>query len=194
MKKILLTALIAGMSAAPAIAAPYVSGSVGAGFFGGVDKDIQTYKTGVPFGGAVGINNGAYRVEAALGYQTNDLDTYGGSTAEAANCSVSTLTYMLNGYYDIDVKSKSISPYVTAGLGGASIKAKNAAWLSTPAEETTTSGFAWQIGAGIGLKAAKNLTVDFGYRYLKPSKFKDSYGEYTASSSNILAGLRYDFQ
>ncbi len=202
MKKILLTALIAGISAAPAIAStPYVSGSVGLGIFcnGDVKDSIDglhysdgvTYKTGVPIVGAIGIKQDAFRVEAALGYQTNDLKTFEGVNVTNGD-SVSTLTYMLNGYYDIDVKSKNVSPYVMAGLGGASLTAKNAADFY-PAEEKSTSVFAWQIGAGVGCKVASNVTVDLGYRYLKPSKFRDSYGEYTAASSNILAGVRYDF-
>ena len=201
MKKLLLTALIAGISAAPALAAtPYVSGSVGIGFFangdvknpdGTTSSDGVTYKTGVPFGGAIGLKQEAFRVEAALGYQSNDVKTFEGDADPGS--SVSTFTYMVNGYYDVDVKSKSISPYVMAGLGGASITAKNAADILHPAEEISTSVFAWQIGAGIGVKATDNLTVDLGYRYLKPSKFSDSYGEYTASSSNILAGVRYGF-
>ncbi|TLU87749.1 MAG: porin family protein [Chlorobium sp.] len=209
MKKLLLTALIAGMSAAPALANPYISGSVGLGIFGNSDlKDPdtgvlytgangQTYKSGIPFGGAIGLKHDAYRFEAALGYQSNDLKSYEGESITSGD-SVSTLTYMLNGYYDIDVKSKSISPYVMAGLGGASITAKNTASTSDPighpAEEKSTSVFAWQVGAGVGIKAANNLTVDLGYRYLKPSKYNDSWGEYTVSSSNFLAGIRYDFQ
>ncbi len=189
------------MSAAPALAAtPYVSGSVGIGFFangdvknpsGTTSSDGVTYKTGVPFGGAIGLKQETFRVEAALGYQTNDVKSFEG-VPETGN-SVSTFTYMVNGYYDVDVNSKSISPYVMAGLGGASLTAKNKA-DTYPAEKKSTSVFAWQIGTGIGIKAANNLTFDLGYRYLKPSKFNDSYGEYTASSSNILAGLRYDFQ
>ncbi|TLU87748.1 MAG: porin family protein [Chlorobium sp.] len=207
MKKLLLTALIAGMSAAPALAHPYVSGSVGLGIFGNSEsKDTsgvlytgangQTYKSGIPFAGAIGLKNDAYRVEVALGYQTNDLKTYAGGEVPIYDDSISTLTYMVNGYYDVDVKSKNISPYVMAGLGGASITAKNAESNLAPhaAEETSTSIFAWQIGAGVGIKTGNNITIDLGYRYLKPSKFHDSYGEYTASTSNFLAGIRYDFQ
>ncbi len=95
---------------------------------------------------------------------------------------------MANCYYDINLNKSSVSPYVMVGIGGASINAK----IDTSDE--TKSVFAWQLGAGVGVKAANNLTVDLGYRYLKPSKFKDNYAEYTGSSSNILAGIRYDFQ
>jgi opacity protein-like surface antigen len=199
MKKLLLTALIAGMSATPALAStPYVSGSIGLGFVGNSEasvsgktiKDAITYKSGIPFGAAVGMKKDQLRVEAAIGYQTSDVDKEKRNLTDLVSVSgdsVSILTYMANCYYDINLNKSSVSPYVMAGIGGASINAK----VNTSDE--TKSVFAWQLGAGVGVKAANNLTVDLGYRYLKASKFKDNYGEYTASSSNILAGVRYDF-
>jgi opacity protein-like surface antigen len=196
-KHLLLSVLLAGMMATPAYAAPYISGSVGVGFpadsdvtysNGVVDKGGQTLKVGVPFGGAIGIKNDAYRVEAAIGYQTHKVDTWL-HAPDLSDDSVSLFTYMVNGYYDVDIKDSSITPYVTAGLGGASITAKNEGYA-----DHSTTVFAWQVGAGIGLKASSNLTVDLGYRYLKPSSsFSDSFGTYTFSSSNVLAGIRYEF-
>lgn len=204
MKKLLLTALIAGMSATPALSAPYVSGSVGLGFAGnssfeltgvGEVDDVIKWKSGIPFGGAIGIKQDAFRVEAALGYQTHDIDevltapgVYG--APEGTDNSLSVLTYMVNGYYDIDLNKSSISPYVTVGLGGASLK---------PEGDTSKSVFAWQVGAGVGVKAAKDLTVDLGFRYLKPGSLEgqDSEGDsgkFSLSYTNILAGIRYDFQ
>ena len=199
MKKLLLTALIAGMSAAPALATPYVSGNVGVGFLGNSDasrlgitiNDAITYKSGIPFGIAVGVKEDRFRVEAAIGYQTNDVEKEKRNLIDLVSVSgdsISFLTYMANCNYDINLNKSSVSPYVMVGIGGASINAK----IDTSDE--TKSVFAWQLGAGVGVKAANNLTVDLGYRYLKPSKFKDNYAEYTGSSSNILAGIRYDFQ
>ena len=149
MKKLLLTALIAGMSATPALATPYVSGSVGLGFAGnssvevtgvGETKDVFEWKSGIPFGAAVGIKQDALRVEAALGYQTHDLDTLFGVSLDGIDYSVSVLTYMVNGYYDININKSNVSPYVMAGLGGASLK---------PEGDTSKSVFAWQVGAGV---------------------------------------------
>ena len=196
MKKLLLSVSLAFMLATPAYAAPYISGSVGVGFpsdsditysDGHVDKGGLTSKTGVPFGGAVGIKNDAYRLEVALGYQTNKIETWQYSP-DLYNNSFSFFTYMVNGYYDVDIKNSSITPYVMAGLGGASVNVKNEGYA-----DRTSTVFAWQVGAGIGIKAATNLTVDIGYRYLKPSSFSDNWGTYTFSSSNLLAGIRYDF-
>ena len=196
MKKLLLSVSLACLLATPAYAAPYISGSVGVGFpgdsdltdsHGVVDSGGQTYKTGVPFGGAVGIKNDSYRLEVALGYQTNTVDTFQ-HVSDTTNDSVSLFTYMVNGYYDVDIKNSSITPYVMAGLGGASVNSE----IEGEADHTTNV-FAWQVGAGIGIKAANNLTVDLGYRYLKPSSFSDSYGSYTFCSSNFLAGIRYEF-
>jgi len=196
MKKLLLSVSLACLLATPAYAAPYISGSVGVGFpcdsdltdsHGVVDQGGQTYKTGVPFGGAVGIKNDSYRLEVALGYQTNTIDTFQ-HVSDNTNDSVSLFTYMVNGYYDVEIKNSSITPYLMAGLGGASVNSK----IEGEADHTTNV-FAWQVGAGIGIKAANNLTVDLGYRYLKPSSFSDSYGSYTFCSSNFLAGIRYEF-
>ena len=183
------------MSAAPVYAAPYVSGSVGVGLLGNADvtsagvtdKDGQTFKTGIPFGGAIGFKNNGYRVEAALGFQNQKVDTWQ-HAPDTTNDSVSMLTYMANGYYDVDINNASLSPYLMAGLGGARVNSKNEGMA-----DHKSTVFAWQAGVGVGIKAADNLTVDLGYRYLKPSKFKDSYGEYTTSSSNFLAGIRYEF-
>jgi len=203
MKKLLLTALIAGMSATPALATPYVSGSVGLGFAGnssfsvtgvGEVNDFIKWKSGVPFGAAVGIKQDAFRVEAALGYQTHDVDKVlvAPGVYEApggTDNSASVLTYLVNGYYDFNINKSSFSPYVTAGLGGASLK---------PEGGNSKSVFAWQLGAGVGVKAAKDLTVDLGVRYLKPGSFEGdagngNSGKFSVSYTNILAGLRYDF-
>ena len=196
MKKLLLSVSLACLLATPANAAPYISGSVGAGFpdnsdvtyvDGSIDKSGLTSKTGVPFGGAVGIKSDAYRLEVALGYQTNKIDTWQHSP-DLYNDSFSFFSYMVNGYYDVDIKNSSISPYVMAGLGGARVNVKNEGYA-----DQTSNVFAWQVGAGIGIKAATHLTVDLGYRYLKPSSFNDNWGTYTFSSSNFLAGIRYEF-
>ena len=195
--------MLAGMWATPALADPYVSASVGLGFIGNSDasssgltvKDMITYKTAVPFGAAVGIKNDGYRVEAALGYQASDVDKIKNSSgvlAPVTGWSVSVLSYMANGYYDVAIKDSGVSPYLMAGFGGASITAK----IQGSSDETK-SVFAWQVGAGVGIKTSDHVTVDLGYRYINPSDFTVSGGSgnmaLSCSSSNILAGVRYGF-
>ena len=200
MKKILLTALIAGIPAAPAFAATYISGSIGSGLAGNtsftqaggaVAEDVMKWKSGTPFVGAIGIRHDRFRAEIALGYQSHELDKLKDSDGNYVSptgpvSSVSAFTFMLNGYYDINFKL--VSPYVMTGIGNAALHPSDPAF-------TAKGVFTWQLGTGVGIRAAKDLTVDLGVRYLKPGSFEDSSNSLKASVSytNILAGLRYDF-
>ena len=198
MKKIsLLAMLVAGMWATPVSAASstYVSGSVGVGsltnsnvnVLGVSIKDAFEYKTGVPFVGAVGLKNDSYRVEAAIGYQSHDVNKVLG-IPYTAKLTVSALTFMANGYYDFETKGSALAPYLTVGLGAADVRSSD----NVTTDSKTV--FAWQAGAGLGLKATDNLTVDLGYRLLKPSNVSLGLGaDLTLLSHNFLAGVRYSF-
>ncbi len=206
MKRKLATALLlSGLCAIPSVtqaATPYVSGNFGLGYAldskatrGGTSvDDAITYKAGVPVTGAIGLKSGAFRVEAALGYQRNGanrLSTVSGSFPAASTDKVSVFSYMANGYYDYKIQGSRIAPYVMFGIGGASINPEG-----THLDASRQNVFAWQTGAGLGFKATKKLVVDLGYRYFKPSSytvddsaFRDA--KVTAASSNVLLGVRY---
>lgn len=197
MKKSIIALLLAGMCSAPAVASaamnPYVSANVGVGIMG--DSDVSalgvsfdnaiSYKTGVPFGGAVGVKFDSFRVEAALGFQSNDIDEV--LSVPITDTKVDMLTYMANCYYDIAIKNSPFTPYVMGGLGGAHVTFKDSS------DDLSHSVFAWQLGVGVSANVAKQLDVDLGYRYLKPSDFSDSGADISLQSSNILAGVRYTF-
>ena len=54
--------------------------------------------------------------------------------------------------------------------------------------------FAWQLGAGVGVKVAERTTLDLGYRYLKPNSFDThGLGDGKLECHNIMLGLRYQF-
>ena len=152
------------------------------------------FRSGVPFGVAVGVTSGEYRVEAALGYQTNKVDKWKEDGIHLIpitdNSRLSDLSYMVNGYRDFTIKNSGVSPYLSAGLGAASFTAK-----ADGSSDERKTVFAWQAGVGVGIKASDNLVVDLGYRYFKPSelKFPNSISSLTFSSSNLLAGVRYTF-
>ena len=206
-KTFLLTMLLAGLVAAPAYAGYYVSGSVGLGIPGNleykspnlVDPDGSViYDNGVALNGAFGYNFGTTRVEAAIGYQQNaynrEVDSDGSVyhtswnpvlLKDVSDFHLSVLTVMANGYYDFSAVS-GFKPYVMAGAGIANFKSGDA-WIDD-------TYFAWQVGAGIGVKIAKNTTFDLGYRYLRPVGMKDLDGwKVNWESHNILAGIRYEF-
>ncbi len=188
--------LFAGLWATPACAAPYVGVSAGLGLLNNSDYTSNgvkkagalEFKAGVPFGVAVGVASDCYRLEGAVSYQSYSLDKY--KTQTVTNVDFSALSFMANGYYDICIKDSGVSPYLTAGLGVASVKVKDSS--VTTLDE---SKFAWQVGAGIGVKASENVVVDLGYRYFRTSDVTNKVGDekFTLSGSNILAGIRYSF-
>ena len=185
-KTLLLSILFAGLAIAPAYAALYVSGSVGLGIAGDFKESGYTYgvDSGFVVNGAVGYDFDEFRVEGAVGYQENDYtnDTLGASL----------LTVMANGYYDLNAGS-GFKPYVMAGLGIAHINADDDHGISDPWLDDTY--FAWQLGAGVGYEVSENITIDVGYRYLKPEGIECpiDLNDVSWESHNILAGIRYKF-
>jgi len=202
-KSILLAALFAGLSAAPAMAEgnPYVSGSVAVTIPGDVEysnDDLTKFKTGEAFNLALGYNFNPVRAEIAVGYQLNafdkeyiaaDNETYNYGQAindnHLKNFNLKALTAMANCYYDIKT-STDVTPYVMGGMGIANLDSGDG-WVND-------TDFAWQLGAGVGIKASDKITVDIGYRYLKSDGVKDVDGEDIKwHSQSVLAGIRYDF-
>ncbi|MEI8033475.1 MAG: outer membrane beta-barrel protein [Chlorobiaceae bacterium] len=201
MKKFLLTVASLSLFALPAVAAPspYVGGSVGPGFFGNSDAtysgisstDYITYQTGVPFTLGVGLKGESYRAEAAFGFQSHDVEKIklnGIDQSKVSGYRVSLYSYMVNGYYDIDLRYDSIIPYVMAGLGVASIHS------SEPTISYDRALFAWQAGAGVSVPATRNITIDLAYRYFKPSSYDAGNAtDISSFSHNFLLGARYIF-
>ena len=197
-KSLLLAMLFAALGAAPALAGTYVSGAIGLGIpgdYSGTDSGTKyqvSFNNGVPFNAAVGYDSGNSRAEFAIGHQKYGVDTITiGTTkykvSDAAAIDGSAWTYMANGYLDLN-KGNDIEPYAMAGLGFATLKESvKVSGVTILADETR---FTWQLGAGLGFKLSKNLTGDFGYRYLKPTGM-DNNG--SMSLHNILAGVRYSF-
>ena len=195
MKKIILPLLVAGMCAAPSLAQamsnPYVSLSGGLGLLNnstvdGNDDAIE-YDAGYLINGAVGMKGDNMRLEAEVGYHRNGIDSSIYSAPVEAH--VSMWTFMANGYYDFELNNGDVSPYVMAGLGIADASISDGNW----GQESSSTEFAWQLGAGVGIKTASNTTVDFGYRYLAPSDANFDVAKVSLGSSNFLVGIRYGF-
>ncbi|TLU84238.1 MAG: porin family protein [Chlorobium sp.] len=181
MKKVLVTSmLITVLGSASAFANTYVSASAGIGLPNkwqetGYTTDVDT---NLAINGAIGYDFGSTRMEASAGYQKHDHT----NTSE----DFSVLSFMANGYYDFHGMS-NVTPYLMAGAG---IGSFNVSW-----DTRNASSFIWQVGAGMGIKIDKNLSFDFGYRYLKPEGLvcPTDGNKITWSSNNFLVGLRYGF-
>ncbi|WP_192496500.1 outer membrane protein [Chlorobium phaeovibrioides] len=219
MKKIVMTLMAAGLIAAPSLASaettPYVSLSAGLGLMN--DSDIKDgvgflydseesvlYKTGVALEGAVGVKMDMFRVEAAVGYQSSDVDKYEVDGTEEAlpegfEVSTAIRSYMVNGYADFDMNN-GITPFVMGGVGLANVDLKMTGTYDDSSVSLSFSQdvFAWQVGAGVGVKATDNITVDLSYRYFATSDVKvasddDGDAKFTVGTSKVLLGMRYSF-
>ncbi|ASQ91231.1 hypothetical protein CHL67_10190 [Prosthecochloris sp. GSB1] len=195
----MVAALLVFLVSAPLAqaATPYVGLSAGAAFL--TDSDIEVdgtefdeaieYKAGFAVNGAVGLDGDMYRVEGAIGYQVNDFDSmYGMEIPDDEDVEVAILSFMANGYLDIEMPSAPITPYVMAGVGLANVDFK----FEDDSDDDTV--FAYQLGAGIGFEASPNVTLDLGYRYFATSDVEpEDDVEVSIASHNVMAGVRVGF-
>jgi len=161
----------------------YVSGSVGLGLTenalwrGSIEDKLNNSAV---VNGAVGCNINQGRLELGVGYQSHKYSDFHPQWGD-----MSFLTVMGNGYYDFNADS-GLSPYVMAGAGLVDVHTGNDFMKET--------AFAWQAGAGIGVKVAHGVTVDLGYRYLKPEGLHSIMNDTLVwTGHNIIAGVRYGF-
>lgn len=177
---------------------PYASFSAGMGFLTDSEADDGTttvenffgYKSGLLVNGAVGLDGDMYRVEAAIGYQVNDIDNLlGVEVPSELDWRVSILSLMANAYFDIESEGSKVEPYLTAGAGVANVNFKDA----IGSDDDTV--FAYQFGAGIGIEISENTIIDLGYRYFATSDIDPGdYGiNYGIASHNALVGVRAGF-
>lgn len=168
-------------------ATPYLSGSAGFPLLsdsevtdGGEHVADWSYDIGYVLTAALGLDSGTYRIEAEVGYQENEFEDLGQK--------MSMMTYLGNGYVDFELPTAAIKPFVTVGLGFATVE-----WSDgiTPIDDTV---FAWQIGAGVGFAVAPKVTLDAKYRYFSTSnpELVDDV-EYSIGSHNFMLGMRIGF-
>lgn len=204
-KLLLVTAALVALSgvAQAQDRGPYVFGDVGYSFDGSFDPDDDALNDlehddgwlGL-IGGGYGFDNGI-RLEGELGYRDNDLSSndffvFGGH----ANA----WSFMANGYYDFN-RGGVVQPYLGAGVGAANVSADAAANILSFDDSETV--FAYQLMAGLGFTATRQLTVDLGYRYFNAQgvnfELSDGNGPPTLTGDAdydqqaVTIGLRYYF-
>ncbi len=139
-------------------------------------------------------------------------------TLSNGKASVSTRTWMINSYYDIDTDT-SWRPYLSLGVGLAHNRLQSSGlftandhiigvedWLPLSISKSTAR-VAWSIGAGMAYDVCENWSVDLAYRFLNAGSVSETITLYepdykdamhiTGSAKvryhDILAGLRYTF-
>lgn len=141
---------------------------------------------------AVGLSTklGKGNIRAELEYNGND-DAEKTSYAGIIKTKVETQSVMLNGYYDIDTKTK-ITPYIGAGIGYAKVKG-TAYTGGIKLGSMDDDNFAWQVGFGTSYAVNEHICLDAGYRYMDYGDFSEDGTKLETYANEIYIGARYVF-
>ncbi|ENR5394373.1 TPA: porin family protein [Providencia rettgeri] len=121
-------------------------------------------------------------------------------------------TFMVNAYYDFKNET-NFTPYVSVGLGLASIKHKSTYSYEEKSHHSmyygydsfskskTKSNFAWSLGIGSQYAINDNLSLDLSYRFLDAGKSSLSYTEdnevykskVKVRTNDVMFGVVYRF-
>jgi outer membrane protein OmpA-like peptidoglycan-associated protein/outer membrane protein W len=202
MKKALLSAAaLATVLAGQALGqeGTYIKGAVGYGLMD--EADI------VRPGGTGEINpEGDARFMLGVGHafpnnwriDVDVVDRYadgGGVNNGAGSTDIQNVTLMLNGIYDINREGR-FNPYVGLGLGAARTDVGISTTFGGPAlnAEASSTEFAYQGLAGLGVRLSDRLTADFEYRYVDIGDVDGTgFAFEDMESHDFLIGLRYAF-
>jgi opacity protein-like surface antigen len=192
----------------------YVRLDTGASFSSNAEQDVGSNvgKAGIG-GGGVGYRfNQYFRGDVTLsyrdGYRINSAKVMEGLTYFSKG-NVYSLAGLANAYVE-PVQFGIIRPYIGGGIGFARNQVGNVAvsvldYNGTLLGSSSTS-FAWQASAGIGIAITPKLTADIGYRYMNLGEGRTGshvdFGQWTQDNwsskghlraHELQAGLRYQF-
>lgn len=172
---------------------------------------------GYDFGGVVGYDFGAFRLEAEASYRAADLDdiTAGVAGLQASNPAgapgtvvfqdtlpaageLNMLSFMLNGLFDFG-SDDGLQGFFGGGIGVARVDMDATVALSGPgAINDSDTGLAWQLLAGVRAPISDSWDVGLRYRYFNAEDVNlvDTRGlglVTDVKSHSILGTITYNF-
>jgi opacity protein-like surface antigen len=172
--------------------------------------DLLVNNPGYIIGGAFGVDWGnSIRTEIELSHARWGADkfhyyeTFDGGLSGTGNTNGSvSATYLLgNAWVDLSHGSQ-ITPYVGGGLGVGWANVSMFPGVSSQVE-FSSSGFAFQLGAGVRFNVNDNLSIDAGYRFkdiiglnygsFANGPWTDTLTDTSLASHNFQIGLTYSF-
>ena len=193
---LLALTMFIGLGVSAAFAAPYISGNVGAVWVEDSDtKDDLGNDAEVSFDPGFGITaaiGNAYenglRAEVEFGYRTSDVDDFDSDSGSVSNNGdISTISLMLNGYYDFMPK-ETISPFIGAGMGYANVDGD---FGDRDSEDDNV--FAYQVAVGVAFAINPQTKIDVQYRYFDTDDGDFDGLEVEYGTHNAMLGVRYSF-
>ena len=160
---------------------------------GGITIESE-FNTGFVVEGAVGWEHeSGFRGELALGYLQSDIDSLTvPPNSLSADGDVSTFTFMVNGYYALNLDK--FRPYVGVGVGGAHVSADISA-LGFQAVDDSDTVFAYQGIVGLEYRLSDSVSLGARYAYFAtqdPTFFDTAGFEFDSEvqSHNVMATIR----
>lgn len=166
-----------------------VSNSTVAGLSGNMSTS-----TGFVTGGAIGMRlGGGARADFEIAYRRNEIDkinfgAFGLPAAGGSGGDVSSVAFLLNGYFDVPLDSRWTSSF-GVGLGGADVSLK----VDGSSFDDSAFVFAYQIDTGLAYALTRALSVTAGYKYFATADPKMGANEFEYQTHNLELGLRYSF-
>ena len=199
-RALLVGVLLVASTTSALAAGPYIGAAGGVSIFHDSDEndtisgttDTREYDAGFGFNVSAGYNFDPVRVEFEFGYKEADVDKFtvpGFGSVSGAGSDATVMSYMANVYYDFKTKSP-FTPYIGVGLGLLNGEFKDVDFGFK--EDDTVFGYQFAVGAAYNFN--KNVAFDLSYRFQgAASDFEVAGFEIPYNSSNIMAGLRYNF-
>lgn len=148
---------------------------------------VMSFDPGYMFNAVAGYRWMILRFEGEFVYQKNDVDSISGpNSTYSRDGDVTGIGGLANAWVDLATDS-IVSVYIGGGVGFMNVK------ISNPAISVNDSQFAWQVGTGLGFALTQQLTLDVGFRLLATSDLEYNGKKVEYFTSNIRAGLRFEF-
>ncbi len=128
------------------------AGDDGTGTF--IDTDLGIAGGG-SFGygwGDLGLLPGTTRTEGEISVRRGELDA---TLEDGSDADFTNLTFFANVWQDFPI-SRDVIPYAGLGLGVGRVSI----------DDESDSGFAWQVGGGVNVRATEAMFVGFNYRFI----------------------------
>lgn len=197
----------------------YIQGDGGAMLVEDVQFDVDGnlndaeagFEEGYDFGGVVGHDFGAFRLEAEASYRAADMDELTAGTAglpTTANTSVANVTlpaagelnalsFMVNGLFDFG-PDDGLQAFFGGGIGVARVDVNGTVFQRGSAFDDSDTGLAWQILAGVRAPLSDSWDVGLKYRFFNAEDVDliDVQGRDLAAdvrTHSILGSIIYNF-
>ena len=164
------------------------------------EYDDPAYSISAVAGWAAKVNNNIqYRLEAEIGYQFADVDSFSspGATSTSASGDAETIFAFANAYVDVPIIDR-LSGTVGGGLGVGRVDFDDLEFSGGTLLDDDDTAFGYHLDAGLTYDITDQIAVEALYRYtsfvdVEVTAVDGTTTEDNLDSHSVLVGARYGF-